>query len=905
MSDCVIRIILLVVLIVLPNSACEPAVSRDAVAQQSLNVAIHGCDRLIGNSCLRQRAGELRMWVANESSPGALTATVWTAPHEPPIVAAVDVDELGTLLVVTAPLRGVLELRHADGRRRSLSLAQFSSHYLATVDEVKAHIMAGNFDAARKRLAAALTPEAPLEEAERYLLECYEFSVAFNAQDWDRVIDGPYVEFDRRATMVGDAGTIDRLHVQAAFVAIGHHEFQAAQEHLQAVRTDGADLFVRIEADYCAGLLDQRLGLTERALEAFERAARLAGRTGLAGDQSRAEVYRALMLAQLGRFNDARAITQTIEQRLELEQSDEIVANVRFNLAWVEILQREDEPDIADPSQQLDEVVSYYREHERPREVASALLNQAIAASQNHDLDRLEALLAQIDPAQLENRELVYYELVLGRADATAGRNEAARKHLARADSYALLAGDGSQASLRIQRARAELELEAGAVDDARHAFAEAEKIADRMALEISADAGRSSFSTAQRHSRARYLELLLDLDDRWSALCLVLGARARHLRALSVLRVRINDDAQLRSKYMALQTEYRQLDVEIEQQTANSWQMSDASHLALLDRMGEKIAERETLANRFIALLEHDPQSWRCEDLTSAIAEDDALLTMHPSATPGGWWLLLARANQVHALHVPATDDLSEDADRALARLVAGGELTNVRQLTVVPVNEFHAVEFHQLTSVQDSGLQVVYSLGLGPRTTTELGRVAAVVAGSTDGLTQTQTEAQQIERELTDAGWRVERRWDLGDDDQPSLLHFIGHGVYASPQSDLSGWGSYLDLVDGRLTSKDLLVAQRAPAIVVLGACRAGTLDNQAVDGGMNLASAFLLSGAELVIAPTAKIDDARAQAFAAALYAEFARDDREPRDAMVAALARVQARDSAYAAWRAWIR
>ncbi|MCA9544076.1 MAG: CHAT domain-containing protein, partial [Myxococcales bacterium] len=94
---------------------------------------------------------------------------------------------------------------------------------------------------------------------------------------------------------------------------------------------------------------------------------------------------------------------------------------------------------------------------------------------------------------------------------------------------------------------------------------------------------------------------------------------------------------------------------------------------------------------------------------------------------------------------------------------------------------------------------------------------------------------------------------------------LHYAGHGRFAG----FEGWGSGLPLRDAVLELRDVLAAPRVPGTVVLSGCETG----KAADGaavGVGLAHAFLIRGAEAVVAPVRPVDDGQALVFGKALYA-----------------------------------
>jgi CHAT domain-containing protein len=205
---------------------------------------------------------------------------------------------------------------------------------------------------------------------------------------------------------------------------------------------------------------------------------------------------------------------------------------------------------------------------------------------------------------------------------------------------------------------------------------------------------------------------------------------------------------------------------------------------------------------------------------------------------------------------------------------------------------------------------MTVVYALGLGhhhPKASASEPARADVVAGSSD-LPAVLAEASDVTARLRALGWRVDASWDPASDDQPQLLHYAGHGHHAGE----AGWDSYIEIPGfGRLSATQIVAGQRAPSVVVLGACSTGAVRDEIIDGGMNLSAAFLLAGAELVIAPTGPVDDQTALLLSQSIYAGLTSGGASAPEC-IAALALAQ-RDQAgarepgdptsYARWRAW--
>jgi CHAT domain-containing protein len=147
-------------------------------------------------------------------------------------------------------------------------------------------------------------------------------------------------------------------------------------------------------------------------------------------------------------------------------------------------------------------------------------------------------------------------------------------------------------------------------------------------------------------------------------------------------------------------------------------------------------------------------------------------------------------------------------------------------------------------------------------------------VVANPSEDLPEAEREATEVARRLQSAGWRVQdhaqaeaSRAQLTDAlAGAALLHYAGHGTHGG----VDGWGAALLLHDGdRLEVSDILALPRVPDAVVLSGCDTATVELGTLAGGMNLSRAFVLAGAEWVIAAEGEVEDELARAMGEALY------------------------------------
>jgi len=455
-----------------------------------------------------------------------------------------------------------------------------------------------------------------------------------------------------------------------------------------------------------------------------------------------------------------------------------------------------------------------------------------------------------------------------------------------------------------VHAARGRLEERRGELAAARDAYASADREEDRVAQSIAPTAGRGLFASARWRDRALQIELALRMDDRDAALCIALGARARHLRGLRASAVeRAPQGGATDSRRAQLLLEYRERIDRISARAADSWRLSLAElERSRLREMGER-ERADALLREAVALTESSPTPWTCADARHA-APTAALLTMHPASASGRWWLLLDRAGEVTAESITIVDAAPvAGLAEGVTKLVERGVLADIRELTVVPVGELVGVDVHASMVNKQPMLRVVYSLGLGDHVAPIAPRLRAIVIGETTNLRSVANEAEEVAARLRGLEWTVETAWSgTGTHEVPGLLHYAGH----AGRGDDGGWDGWIELEGRKVTAAEIVASARAPAIVVLSACDAGATDSSSGDGGMNMASAFLLAGAQLVVAPTRAVEDELAHDFSLALYSELAASSHEspPATRMHDAFTQAVRNDVRFSAWRAWV-
>jgi hypothetical protein len=153
---------------------------------------------------------------------------------------------------------------------------------------------------------------------------------------------------------------------------------------------------------------------------------------------------------------------------------------------------------------------------------------------------------------------------------------------------------------------------------------------------------------------------------------------------------------------------------------------------------------------------------------------------------------------------------------------------------------------------------------------------RPALVVADPAGNLPHARLEGQDIARRLSTDGRLTEPLAGTAASREavftalrrgPGTFHFSGHGVLDATNP----WEAHLGLAGGaRLTVADVLALSPRIGTVVLSGCETGGAVPLSAHERVSLAEAFLLAGADTVVATTARIDDAAARRFFDAFYA-----------------------------------
>ena len=258
-------------------------------------------------------------------------------------------------------------------------------------------------------------------------------------------------------------------------------------------------------------------------------------------------------------------------------------------------------------------------------------------------------------------------------------------------------------------------------------------------------------------------------------------------------------------------------------------------------------------------------------EGALPTIGEGEVMLAAH--RTRSGWALFAVEPDGAAELATESGDSSASTLGEKAASLFAGA-LQRARR---VRLSAWGAMAGKAPEALRGRVLSYGLDVPGAPETSAPPERRSAwVVLDPERDAQATRESGPAIAKGLAEAGFRVSTLRAEGatlaaikealSSPETTLFHYGGHGV----QVGADGLEAHLRLAGGeKLTAKDILALPRVPPWVVLLGCETGRPSSE--DAGLGLAQAFLLRGARVVVASDRPVRDATAAAVAGLLYTE----------------------------------
>jgi tetratricopeptide (TPR) repeat protein len=653
---------------------------------------------------------------------------------------------------------------------------------------------------------------------------------------------------------VEKVGRLTRLYLD-------HGRFSNARRTLATLRLPSeAPANSKYLEAYYQGLLADRVGDYRSALQQLRNAADLAERVGMSSYRCQAEQVLARLYQDVGLSQKALELFERLRTVPESDFEKPCdKGSLLTNWAWSRLRARESGEEGEDPTPLFEKARAIFDDNDcaRPDQRLNARLNLAFAHLQAGRTRKAQAALDEARPLEADAslRERLWWPDLEGRLALDRGNPKRALELYTELEQTARDASS-SEARFRALLGQADTLLALGQRAAALAVLAKADRSIDEQSWQIPVHEGRDAFVAKREATTRLYVELLLEGGQRQSAFSLARRARSRLLRQLE-MQTRLTQDL---SRYWTSRDA-------MDRQAAEEWKLPGDQ----LKRARESLKREHAhaLAALDCTLAERRDRDASGKGDPSPLHSGEVILAYHP--LPHGWVGFAADERGIEVsrfeLPAPANTDPEVLAQKLLEPFRPAIE--RAERVRVLPYGRLWSVDFHALPFGGEPLLArhvVVYGLDLPARPLAAAsGRRVLLVSDPKGNLPAAREEATVVAAVIPawGSGWSLTRL--DGSAAQAAavrkalpgtgLFHYAGHGTFAG----FGGWDSGLELADGsRLTLGDLLALRRMPAWVVLSSCEGARSSEQAPGEGIGLAHAFLLAGAQAVVAATRPVTD-----------------------------------------------
>jgi tetratricopeptide (TPR) repeat protein len=683
---------------------------------------------------------------------------------------------------------------------------------------------------------------------------------------------------------------------------LGNRRFAEARSVLARIEPLGAQFPEgRSLALHYRARLASSVGDLRAALRLFDASKEIAERLDFQAHLADVVQFEAEVLLTLGRSADAMALDErgdTLSRRAKPCQR----AQFLDNSGWHAVLAAESlaglKADVTDPRPKLREALALYQGPcNQPGVKRNALTNLAISSidlgrvDEARDyLDKARQVLQSPDgkpAAEPDDETEAWWSIVEARIALAIGEPAQALR------SYNKSAEISARASLPDLRVRAALgqakALNAlGRSDAARKAYADADVLLDSWSHLAPLGEGRETFLARYEASTRERVDFLLRQAERerepagWikEAATAARTGRARILGSLQWLDRLDALSPSEHARWDKAVTDYR---LRLEALRVNKAKNDRSLPGDALTRAAqEEAAENKRLHDAFEEALSMAPRSANGALVPAPRAPGEVMLLCQPVQ---GGWVGFAITRDRTVFRRLAEKDPGAPPEQVATQLLDSFSdvLEGATQIRFAPHGRLSGVDFHKLPWRGRRLLDrftVTYGVDL-PRERSAAPAsshppLAILVANPLRDAPGTSRAARSVAAALEESGWRVQLieheaathdvvRAALG---QPGveLFFYAGHGRYQGRD----GWESGLRLADDvRFTVADVMALSRVPPRVVLSGCETAKAADDTPVEGLGLAQAFVVAGANEVVATVRPVEDKLAERVMRALY------------------------------------
>jgi tetratricopeptide (TPR) repeat protein len=652
-----------------------------------------------------------------------------------------------------------------------------------------------------------------------------------------------------------------------SFILMNEGDHAASREALRGVRELAAsDPTGAIWALYYEGCSYLETADLRRALALFQRASIDAERVGFEELWSSATLLQVQTLHQLGRDTEARTLLEPLVTRIPKApqcaraEALELLGPVTFKL-------RQSAAELARAGALLAEAVELYRRAcPKPRRLANSLVQLGLVRLADTRPDEAAALLSASRAAHADpGVPLRLGQLELDAMIAEARRDPSAEQKYRRLELHGLTLDDPLTRWRGLLGRGLALE-RLGRDEAAIAAYEEAEVVLGQVRFNAPLGGGRETFLGTRSESASRLIELLLRRGRIEDALRAARRSRARSLLALAwQSRLDAAPDDVRRSWYAAV-SRYQRRRAARERDTAADWQLSADKLERTREERARQASSARALLDEALAVL-----GLQTEDTLAPLApaSGELVLLYHP--IPSGWVGfavnragVIARRLSPEPARSPRLDEVADSLLGPFSALLERSDRVRVLAFGALNRIDFHALPWRGRPLI--SSVAVRYAVDVARAARPAVDRNALIVTPH-DELRSSAAEATIAEERLRADGWDVRQlrgstvtRAAIMESlaaRRISLFLYAGHASFVG----LDGWESQLGREDSPLlTVGDILTLPAAPDHAILSGCETAT-SAETSGAGLGLAQAFVIAGAEWVVASNRTVKDSDA--------------------------------------------
>jgi tetratricopeptide (TPR) repeat protein len=839
-------------------AGCRCALEQENEAPEKLleKIELSGCrEVLTGPICELEDPAKLVFWVKTPAGAtleialdGAPASVVWSP---------IDGGRRTKFSVSTSTRSIAVIARNKGVDRREVVIA--SRTRAAEVLEADKLMRAGSLDEAQAKLDALGEPTDPRARADVANLRG---SIASRRGE-DRAAIGFW---RRSAELAEKAGVISKAindRLSAVFMAITIRDLALARELLDEVRARSLADYAPgyVDLTYYDGMLAQHTGDFRGALRALNEAERASSRIELARTWPSIVQERANVLAALGMPEKALASLDPLVRDPEGRANPCAEAMLLNNLVWFSLTAHE-----AGKSLPVEVIPNASRALELyttvcpdPIQAQNVRANLALAAVQAGAIGAARKQLNDSRKARALPPFVALWLLDIEARVLLAEKNlAAALKTYQRLAALAKRAAS-AEAMFRATVGRAAVLRALGRTDEAIAAYTEAEAQLDEQqrAIAIGGEA-RAQFLAAKSGVVETFVEVLAREGRHAEAIAVIRRARLRAVRGLQ-RETRIATLSQHeRQRWDAAVARYKNVREDLDRLIAGAWALATNKDEHARDIRAKLEAELATLLDDALAIAEPGSASI---DLAAGP------LTIGYYAIGRRWlgfaWsesgtkLVELRpfdvAGSTVALGKTLLDPFQAELEKTeRVQFLIDGRLAKI---------DFHALSFRGAPLIAARDVAYAIDLARPPRERPAL-RLALIVADTLGDLPAARDEASRARERLlklgakiTELGGRQATRKTLVEAlGTASFFYYCGHARFDGE----SGWEGGLMLADSvQLTVGDILALGSAPEDIVLSGCETAQI-GELPGEQLGIAQAFVLAGADAVIAASRPIRD-----------------------------------------------